>query len=82
MVAGVIGCDFKSFFGTSGQWLNNKLKKNTPTIPITYRPTSLPINTYKKPIYDKFTKLGMPIIYKPHQKQFKISLTSQNAPTI
>ena len=45
---------------------SNKLKKNTPTIPITHRPISLPTNTHK-PLYDKLTKLRIPIIQTKSQ---------------
>ena len=41
---------------TSSEW------RNTPTIPITHRPISLPTNTHNKPLYGKLTKLGIPII--------------------
>ena len=40
---------------------SNKLKKNTPTIPITYRSISLPTNAHKN-LYDKSNKLGIPIV--------------------
>ena len=38
---------------------SNKLKKN---ILMTHRHISFPTNTHNKPLYDKLTKLGIPII--------------------
>ena len=35
---------------------------NTPTIPFTHRPISLSYNTHNRPLYEKLTKLGIPII--------------------
>ena len=35
---------------------------NNPTIPITHRPIFLLTNTNNKPLYDKLTKLGIPIL--------------------
>ena len=38
-----------------------------PTIPITYRPISLPTNTHYIALYDKITDLGIPIIQTTSQ---------------
>ena len=46
---------------------SSKLKKNTPTIPITHRTISLPTNIHNKPLYDKLTKLRIPIIQTTSQ---------------
>ena len=41
---------------------SNKPKKTNPIIPITHRPILLPSNTHSITLYDKLTKLGIPII--------------------
>ena len=40
---------------------SNKPKKTNPTIPITHRSVSLPINTHNVTLYYKLTLLGIPI---------------------
>ena len=37
-------------------------KESNPTIPMTHRPISRPTKTYHIALYDKLTKLGIPII--------------------
>ena len=42
-------------------------RKLTPLFPITYRPISLPTNTHNITLYDKLTKLGIPILQTTSQ---------------